>query len=186
MEGDGPFLWLGEYAPPAGFRRVPPGAMCLSVFLFVRRGKRILLGKVRDHPSWESLAGEDPPRVRKDAGRWKVPARALRLGEDPRDAARQIGEKILGIDGMGYEEPRVEVEFWRLGDEASGPPARKELFHFDVWFLVNGTLPQDREVKAPPWFAELSWVSPDAVRDGDWGGFHQDVVARWMKERETV
>ena len=60
--------------------------------------------------------------MRADAHGWKVPARQLKLGEDPRDAARQIGEEVLGLRGLRYGEPRVEVEFWKLGSQASGPP----------------------------------------------------------------
>ena len=59
MVGEGPFLWLSKDAPPAGFRDVPPGGMCLSAFLFVRQGHTILLGKYRDDPRWETLAGLD-------------------------------------------------------------------------------------------------------------------------------
>lgn len=183
MKGRGPYLWINKYAPPAGFHTVPPGGMCISVFLFVRRGRRLLLCKVREHPAWEKLAGEDRERMRADAGRWKVPARQLRLGEDPRDAARQLGEAILGLKGLKYREPRVEVEFWKLGDQASGPPARRKLFHYDMWFLVDGALPAGRAVACPDWFAELAWVDPQTVGAKGWAGFHGDVVARWQKAR---
>lgn len=184
MKGRGPYLWINKYAPPAGFRRVPPGGMCIGVFLFVRRGKRILLGKVRDHPAWANLAGEDSSRMRADAGRWKVPARQLKLGEDPREAARQIGEEILGLRGLRFGEPRVEVEFWRLGDQASGPPERRKLFHYDMWLLVDTALKDGRAVSRPPWFSELSFKDPKVIPRGQWARFHDDVVARWKKRRK--
>ncbi len=183
MKGRGPYLWINEYAPPAGFHRVPPGGMCIGVFLFVRRGNRLLLGRVRDHPAWAELAGEDASRMRADARGWKVPARQLKLGEDPRDAARQIGEEMLGLKGMRYGEPRVEVEFWKLGNQASGPPARRKLRHYDMWFLVEAKLAADREVERPPWFAELSWQDSAKIRRTSWARFHDDVVARWMQAR---
>ncbi len=183
MKGRGPYLWVNKYAPPAGFHKVPPGGMCIGVFLFVRRGRRLLLAKVREHPAWAEFAGETPSRIRDDEGRWKVPARQLRLGEDPRDAAHQIGEVILGLKGLRYGEPRVEVEFWRLGDEASGPPERRKLFHFDMWFLVDATLKPGRAVACPPWFMELSWQNPGAVPKKGWAQFHGDVVARWNAAR---
>jgi len=183
MRGEGPYLWINKYAPPAGFHRVPPGGMCIGVFLFVGRGRRLLLCKVRDHPAWLELAGEEPSRVRADAGRWKLPARQLRLGEDPRDAARQIGEDILGLKGLRYGEPRVEVEFWKLGDQASGPPARRKLFHFDMWLLVDATLPSKVDVRPPAWFSQLSWQDPDSIPEKGWARFHDDVVARWKRRR---
>jgi hypothetical protein len=186
MAGKGPYLWINKYAPPAGFQRVPPGGMCIGVFLFVRRGNRLLMGKVRPHPAWAKLAGENASRMGKDARGWKIPARQLRLGEDPRDAAREIGESMLGIRGMAYSEPRVEVEFWKLGAEASGPPERRKMFHFDMWFLVDAALGSGRSVAVPPWFAELSWVDAASLKSREWGRFHDDVFARWKLRRPVI
>jgi ADP-ribose pyrophosphatase YjhB (NUDIX family) len=186
MKGRGPYLWINKYAPPAGFHQVPPGGMCIGVFLFVRRGRRILLGKVREHPAWAELAGETPSRMRGDAGGWKVPARQLRLGEDPRDAARQIGEEMLGLKGLHYGEPRVEVEFWKLGAQASGPPERRKLFHFDMWLLVDATLKSSHEVARPAWFEELAWKDPRTMSKKGWARFHGDVVARWKGPRRRT
>lgn len=180
MEGNGPFLWLNEYGPPAGFRHVPPGGMCLSVFLFVQRGGRLLLGKYREHPSWEAMAGLDEQRLRKDADRWTIPARQLRLGEDPRDAARHIAEVILGIQGLEISEPRVEVDYWQLGEDAWGPPERKKMLHFDVWFMFDATVSPDLDVRPPPWFGELAWQYPADIAKEGWGRFHEDVFARWL------
>ena len=185
MRGRGPYLWINRYAPPAGFHRVPPGGMCIGVFVFVRRGNRLLLGKVRDHQAWARLTGEDSSRMRVDARGWKLPARQLKLGEDPRDAARQIGEEMLGLKGLRYGEPRVEVEFWKLGDQASGPKARRKLFHYDMWFLVDATLPRGAKVACPPWFSALSWEDPRKIGKKGWARFHDDVVARWDQRRPT-
>lgn len=183
MTSEGPYLWLGPYAPPAGFRRVPYGAMCLGVFLFVRRGNRVLLGKVADHPAWLKLTGEESDRIQSDTRGWKIPARQLKLGEDPRDAARQIGEEMLGLKGLKYSEPRVEVEFWKLGAQASGPKARRKLSHFDVWFFVDARLPAGREVEAPAWFSQVAWKDTARVKKREWARLHQDVAARWRQPR---
>jgi ADP-ribose pyrophosphatase YjhB (NUDIX family) len=181
MASKGPYLWLGPYAPPTGFRTVPYGAMCLGVFVFVRRGNRVLLGKVRDHPAWLRLTGEDAARVRSDIKGWKLPARQLKLGEDPRDAARQIGEEVLGLKGLKYGEPRVEVEFWKLGRHAAGPPARRKMRHFDVWFFVDARLPAGRGVDVPPWFSDLAWKDTAKMAAKEWSRQHEDVAARWRK-----
>src|SRR2546426_11304928 len=108
MDGDGPFLWLSESAPPAGFRRLPPGGMCLSAFLFVTRGGKILLGKYRDDPAWERLAGLDEERRRGHSAGWTIPASQVKYGEEPRAAARGGGEEILALRGLAYAEPRGE------------------------------------------------------------------------------
>jgi hypothetical protein len=183
MPGRGPYLWINKYAPAAGFHQVPPGGMCIGVFLFVRRGDKLLLGKVRPHDAWAKLAGEETTRMDADARGWKIPARQLKLGEDPRDAARQIGEEMLGLKGLRYGEPRVEVEFWKLGAQASGPPSRRKLFHYDMWFLVDARMAQGRNVDCPPWFSALAWNEPGKIGKRGWARFHNDVWARWKRAR---
>src|SRR2546427_10881574 len=87
MAGEGPFLWLSKDGPPAGFRELPPGGMCISAFLFVRRGKEIVLGKYRDDPRWETLAGLDETGRKVHSSGWTIPASQIRYGEDPVTAA---------------------------------------------------------------------------------------------------
>src|SRR3990172_7061017 len=142
MAGDGPFLWLSETGPPSGFRHLPPGGMCLSAFLFVRRGGSILLGKYREHPAWETLAGPGPARVRAPGRGWTIPASQLKYGEDPRDAAKRIAEDILQMPGMRFSEPRVETDLY----EPKRFPGR---MHYDVWFLVDANPPHGTEPAVP-------------------------------------
>lgn len=176
MPGEGPFLWLNERGSPMGFWRPPPGGMCLSTFLFVRRGPRILLGKYGDTPKWEELAGLDPARRQSHSQGWTIPARQVKFGEDPRDAARHVGEVILGIRGLRYSEPRVEVDLY--------PPAWDPgRLHYDVWFFVDALPPKTWQLHVPPWYAELAWQEPRRVPDKDYARGHQDVVARWCKAR---
>ncbi len=111
--GEGSFLWLAPFAPPKGWTGVPRGGMCLCAFLFVVRGEKILLGKYADHPAWENLSGMESKRVRANARGWTIPASHLKFGEDPRDAARRIGEEILTLDkGLVYSEPSVTTFFY--------------------------------------------------------------------------
>src|SRR2546425_10646731 len=100
MVGEGPFLWLSKDAPPAGFRDVPPGGMCLSAFLFVRQGHTILLGKYRDDPRWETLAGLDEWRRRIHRRGGAIPARQLRCGEGPRGGAGGGARGIIEVIGV--------------------------------------------------------------------------------------
>ncbi len=174
MAGDGPFLWLSDTGPPTGFRRVPPGGMCLSAFLFVRRSDRILLGKYRDHPAWETLAGLDPERVRVHGQGWTIPASQLKFGEDPRAAARRIAEEILRIPTMRFSEPRVETDLY----EPKRFPGR---MHYDVWFFVDAVPADDLALEVPPWYAELAWHDPRGLPSSEYARGHEDVVARWME-----
>lgn len=176
MVGEGPFLWLSPSAPPAGFRELPSGGMCLSTFLFVRRGRRILLGKYADDPAWEALAALDPERRRVHGRGWTIPATQIKFGEDPRDAARRVGEEILTLRGMRYVEPRVETDYY----EPTRSPGR---LHFDVWFLVDAVPPREAELPSPPWYAELAWTDPRSMPPSEYARGHEDVVARWMQRR---
>src|SRR2546428_5482125 len=126
MDGDGPFLWLSESAPPAGFRRLPPGGMCLSAFLFVTRGGKILLGKYRDDPAWERLAGLDEERRRVHSAGGAIPASQLKYGGGPRAAAKRLGEEIPALRGLAYSEPRV-------GGGPYGPQRVPGGRPYDVW-----------------------------------------------------
>jgi ADP-ribose pyrophosphatase YjhB (NUDIX family) len=183
MDGDGPFLWLNPYGPARGFQRMPVGGMCVSVFLFVERDGKVLAGKYQPHPGWVEMAGLDESRVTRDAGRWTLPARQLKMGEDPRDAARQIGTEILGIEDIEYGEPRVETDWWVLGEDAWGPPERKKMHHFDIWFFVDGKLPAGVQPQAPPWYSQVGWVDPATADSATWGRLHEDVVERWRQNR---
>ncbi len=178
MPGEGPFLWISMQAPPAGFQTFPPGGMCLSVFLFVPDHGRILLGKYRDDPRWEELAGLDPDRRRRHGQGWTVPASHLKFGEDPRDAARRIGEEILRMSGARYSEPRTEVDRY----ESKLAPGHT---HYDIWFFVDATPPNGYEVRVPPWYSELVWRDPKTLPATEYARGHEDVVARWLAIRAS-
>jgi ADP-ribose pyrophosphatase YjhB (NUDIX family) len=176
MVGDGPFLWINETGPPAGFRRPPPGGMCVSAFLFVRRGAEILLGKYGDDPRWESLAGLNEEWRSKHAGGWTIPARQMKFGEDPRDAARAIATDLLRLRRPEVREPRVEVDLY----ESQRAPGHD---HYDIWFLFETPLAAGSRVETPPWYAALEWHDPRTLPASAYARGHQDVVARWLEPR---
>ena len=174
--GDGPFLFLRDGASPHGFWHLPEGGMCLSAFLFVRRGRRILLGRYRDHPAWAELAGLEPERVRRGAAGWTIPASQLKFGEDPRRAARRIGERILRIRGLAYSEPRVVSELY----EPAWLPGR---LHYDVSFLFDATPRKGFEIRLPLWYAALEWHDPFRLAASAYARSHRDVVTLWRAVR---
>jgi len=179
VPGTGPFLWLMKHAPPLGFEQVPPGGMCVCAYLFVTRRGQILLGKYADDAQWEALAGLEPERRRTHGWGWTVPATHLKLGEDPLEAARRIGEEILGISGLRYSEPRSEVDFY------SSKMAPGEM-HYDIWFFVDGTPPKEYELRVPPWYTELAWQNPRTVQVTAYARGHEDVVARWLAAKSHI
>ncbi len=175
--GESSFLWLAPFAPPKGWTGVPRGGMCLCAFLFVLRGGKILLGKYTDHPAWESLCGMESKRVKANAGGWTIPASHLKFGEDPRDAARRIGEEILTLDkGLVYSEPSVITFFY----EPAVAPGEK---HFDVLFLFEVSAKAGVDVRTPPWYETLDWLDIGTLQHLPFARQHGDVAAAWLQKR---
>jgi ADP-ribose pyrophosphatase YjhB (NUDIX family) len=178
--GEGSFLWLAPFAPPKGWTGVPRGGMCLCVFLFIVSGEKILLGKYADHPAWDELCGMESKRVKANAGGWTIPASHLKFGEDPRDAARRIGEKILTLDtGLVYSEPSVTTFFY----EPAAAPGEK---HFDVLFLFEASVTVGVKVRKPPWYEALEWLDIGAVQRLPFARQHEDVAEAWLKTRTKI
>ena len=171
------FLWLAPFAPPQGYVAVPRGGMCLCAFLFVVSGEKVLLGKYAPHPAWERLAGMEDERIRANAHGWTLPARHLKFGEDPREAARYIGEEILLIDrGLAYPEPHVATFFYE-------PAAAPGEMHYDVHFLFEISLGEGDELRTPPWYETLAWFDIGTALHGQFARQHRDVVEAWLKAR---
>ncbi len=176
MPGEGPFLWLSKSGPPAGFWQLPPGGMCVCAFLFVERDGKVLLGKYADDPKLEELVGLDAGRRQRHGKGLTVPATHLKFGEDPREAARRIGEQVLQIPGMKYSEPRAEADLYPSKDFPGN-------MHWDLWYFVDAAAPNASEVTPPTWYAELGWHDPRTTPPSAYARGHEDVVARWLARR---
>jgi ADP-ribose pyrophosphatase YjhB (NUDIX family) len=171
------FLWLAPFAPSKGWTNVPRGGMCLCAFLFVMSRGKILLGRYADHPAWEQLCGMDSKRVKTNAGGWTIPASHLKFGEDPRNAARRIGEEILTLDkGLVYSEPYVKTFFY----EPAIAPGEK---HFDVLFLFEVSVKAGVKGGKPPWYEALEWFDIGTVHREQFARQHEDVMETWLKNR---
>jgi ADP-ribose pyrophosphatase YjhB (NUDIX family) len=175
--GESSFLWLAPFAPPKGWTGVPRGGMCLCAFLFVLQGGKILLGRYADHPDWEQLCGMESKRVKANACGWTIPASHLKFGEDPRDAARRIGEAILTLDkDLVYSEPSVTTFFY----EPAIAPGEK---HFDVQFLFEASRAAAINVRKPPWYEALEWFDIGVMQRLPYARQHEDVAEAWLKKR---
>jgi ADP-ribose pyrophosphatase YjhB (NUDIX family) len=153
--------------------------MCVNAFVFVRQGPKILLGKYADHPKWDELAGLDSTRRQRNSSGWTIPASHLKFGEEPRAAARRVGEQILQAPNLKYSEPRVETDTYPAAF-AGG------YLHYDIWFLFDTTPPAGWRPKTPPWYAELAWKEPRSLPASAYARSHEDVVARWLEPRPEI
>ena len=177
MPGEGPFLWLGKDGPPSGWWQLPPNGMCVSVFLFVTRAGRVLVGKYADDARWTALTGLDPDRYRTHGKGWTLPASHLKFGEDPQAAARRVAEDVLGLRGV---VPRLSG----VGSDQYTPRRFPHLGqHYDLWYFYEVALAPDARPATPPWYRELSFEDPGALPAQAWARGHEDVVARWLTER---
>jgi ADP-ribose pyrophosphatase YjhB (NUDIX family) len=173
------FLWIAPFAPPKGHITVPPGGMCLCVFLFVKRGDKILLGKYKEHPEWEKIAGMDEKRVKNNTYGYTLPASHLKFGEDPSDAAKRILKEILCLpDSLLLSEPIVQTFFY----EVAVAPGE---MHFDVLFLYDVILDESINITLPPWYASLEWFDTDILMNQKFARQHEDVVSAWLKKKRN-
>ena len=156
---------------------MPRGGTCRCAFLFVVRGGKILLGKYADHPAWENLSGMEGKRVKANASGRTIPASHLKFGEDPRDAARRIGEEILTLDrDLLYSEPSVTTFFYE-------PAIASGERHFDALFLFEVSVGAGISVRRPPWYEALEWIAIAALRNEQFARKHEDVAEAWPKTR---
>jgi len=174
---DDAFLWLAPFAPPKGYKNVPAGGMCLCVFLFVLQGKKVLLGKYKEHPAWEKIAGMDEKRVTNNTHGYTLPACHLKFGEDPSVAAQRILKEILCLpENLSLSEPLVQTFFY----EVAVAPGK---MHFDVLFLYDVILDESINITLPPWYASLEWFNTDILMNLKFARQHEDVVAAWLGKK---
>jgi ADP-ribose pyrophosphatase YjhB (NUDIX family) len=141
------------------------------------RDGKLLVGRYADHPAWDELCGMESRRVIANAGGWTIPASHLKFGEDPREAARRIGEEILLLDKeTHYSEPFVQTFLY---EPASAPGEN----HYDVLFLFDVSLAVGGELSTPPWYEELAWLDCGTIEREHFARQHGDVVEAWLENR---
>lgn len=173
------FLWLSPFAPLKGYKSVPPGGMCLCAFLFVIRGREVLLGKYREHPAWKKIAGMDEGRIKNNSHGFTLPASHLKFGEEPLVAARRVGEEILQLPiGLTYSEPLVQTFFY----EPMGAPGE---LHYDLLLLHEVIIDADLKIDIPPWYTALEWFDVDVLMNQKYARQHEDVILAWMTKKRT-
>ena len=161
------FLWFSPKAPPQGHREVPEGGFCVSACLVVRDAAGLVLAGryAPDHPELEARTGMDDARRHKYAQGFTLPARHMRLGESPDEAARSIARELTPID---IDAPRL-VRAWSESYDLDTYPGHT---HHDLLF---GFVAQARGApRVPARYEELRFVREEEVA---WARGHDDVLA---------
>lgn len=159
-------------AGASGLATLPPGGMCLSVFLLLSpKGDpgRLLFGKIDPKAAWERIGNLDAARTEGLARAWMLPSSHLMRFESPDDAARRIALEQLELERPALEGPKV------ISEAYGRPGGAPEQLHWDLGFVYRGLWPEGRAVRARP-FRELRFLDPRAPADGEIGRGHADIV----------
>ncbi|HUI23094.1 MAG TPA: hypothetical protein VLY82_01725 [Nitrososphaerales archaeon] len=155
---------------------VPPGGTCLSSFVVVSDGKRVLVGKMGRPEIWVErfLVGPARAPVYAASGKYILPARHLHWYESPIEAARSVLRDQIELDVPGSKISLVDVQSHVSGDinDEKEPP------HWDICFLYRAQVTKSvaAKLRRPEWFSELVFKPPMSLRPSDFTRGHGDVL----------
>ena len=155
---------------------VPPGGTCLSSFVIVSNGQRILVGKMDRPEIWieRFLVGPKFASVYAASGKYVLPARHLHWYESPFEAARSVLRDQVGFDVPGNKISLVDVQSYVSGDVND----EKEPHHWDICFLyrVQVSKSMAAKLRRPEWFSELAFKPLGSLKQEDFTRGHGDVL----------
>lgn len=154
---------------------VPPGGTCLSSFVVVTSGRRILVGKMTRPEIWVAkfLVGPKFAPVYAESAKYVLPARHLHWYESPMEAALSVLQEQVGLD-----VPENRVSLVDVQSHVSGEIDGKEPPHWDLCFLYQTKVPEKVASKLPRplWFSELAFKPLQGLGPGDFTRGHGDVL----------
>jgi hypothetical protein len=154
---------------------VTPGGTCLSSFVVVSRGSRILVGKMARPEIWieRFLVGPKFAPTYAGSGKYLLPARHLHWYESPLDAARSVLVDQVRLAPRG-RITLVDVQSHVSGDVAD----EKEPPHWDICFLyrVQVSEKEAASLTRPEWFSELAFRPLSGLKPDDFTRGHGDVL----------
>jgi len=155
---------------------VPPGGTCLSSFVLVTNGRRVLVGKMASPEIWVERFLVGPSFVTKyvESGKYILPARHLHWYESPFDAARSIVRDQIGLDVPDSKIFLADVQSFVSGDVSD----EKEPHHWDICFLyrVQVSKSMAAKLRRPEWFSELAFKPLVSLEQEDFTRGHGDVL----------
>jgi len=155
---------------------VPPGGTCLSSFILVSNGRRILVGKMDRPEIWieRFLVGRKFAPLYAASGKYVLPARHLHWYESPSEAARSVLRDQVGISVPENGLSLVGVQSHVSGDVND----EKEPPHWDICFVYQTQVSKSlaAKLRRPEWFSELAFKPLGSLRPEDFTRGHGDVL----------
>ncbi|MDV3278362.1 MAG: hypothetical protein LYZ69_07855 [Nitrososphaerales archaeon] len=155
---------------------VPPGGVCLSFFVVLRHGNKILIGKMAKPEIWVGrfFVRKDFAPTYASSGKFLLPARHLAWYESPLEAAEGVVRDQLQLKVQKGRLRMIDAQSHVRGDidNKDQPP------HWDICFVFETKVSERfvRTVKPLPWFTELGFRRLSDLTPNDFTRGHGDVL----------
>jgi ADP-ribose pyrophosphatase YjhB (NUDIX family) len=155
---------------------VPPGGTCLSSFVLVSDGQRVLVGKMAHPEIWVErfLVGPKFAPVYAASGKYVLPARHLHWYESPLEAACSVLRDQIGLDVPESKISLMDVQSHVSGDinDEKEPP------HWDICFVYQTQVSRNlaEKLRRPEWYSELAFEPLGSLKQDDFTRGHGDVL----------
>ena len=157
-------------------QNVPPGGVCLSSFVLVRKGGSILVGKMARPEVWieRFFVGENFAPEYAGSNKYLLPARHLAWYESPLAAAADILQEQLKSRTTKKSIKLLDVQSHLRGD----PNSKEQPAHWDICFVYETKLPANfaGQLKQLPWWRDLKFVPLSSLSASDFTRGHGDVL----------
>jgi len=155
---------------------VTPGGTCLSSFVVVSDGPKILVGKMTQPEVWVErfFVGSDRAPVYAKSEKYLLPARHLAWYESPLEAAESVIK-----DQLLLKVPRNKIRFIEVQSHVRGDlESKAEPPHWDICFVYGVGLSKDQAKKLRPiaWFEDLGFKPRSGLTADDFTRGHGDVL----------
>jgi len=155
----------------------PPGGICLSSFVVVSNGSRILLGKMKNPDTWVErffVSQKFVPGYLAEPEKFLMPATHLAWYESPLDAADRILREQALVDFPKEKIKLLGVQSHLRGDvnDEKNPP------HWDICFVYEARLPSKAaaKIKSPDWFDDFGFKPKTKLTSSDFLRAQGDVL----------
>ena len=157
---------------------VPPGGVCLSSFVVISSGPKILVGKMSKPDVWieRFFVGPKFADFYSKSGKYMLPARHLAWYESPMEAAEDVIKEQLRLNMPTSKIALIDVQSHVSG----GVNNKDEPPHWDICFVYGASLPggQARKIKSMEWWDDLGFKPKSVLMPEHFTRGHGDVLEK--------